>query len=347
MTPDQVVQRLSPDGPVVHNGSGWLVRCPAHEDQSPSLSVDTGRNGVVLLRCFAGCSVESIVAAAGLRMSDLFQDAATRIQRGHAHRPPRREPSPPPPSGPSREPQEDEFGDDAERRSKREQWPEFSIPNRRELEQLATLRNLTVPGLQLAVHRGLLVTCEWRGARCWCLLDYSRRVGQVRRLDGLKLRLDDGRETKAQTLPGSLAAIPLGLPVAESFPCVLVVEGGPDLIAAHTFIHAEGRVHDTAAVAMLGASLSVHPAALPGFCGKRVRAFPHADEAGIRGVAHWLSSLMPHAAHMDVARLEGLVREDGGAVKDLNDLTSISVATLTAHPWLNSLCPGPLIHPSL
>lgn len=41
-------------------------RCPAHDDKNASLSISAGRNGEVLLHCFAGCSFESIMDAIGL-----------------------------------------------------------------------------------------------------------------------------------------------------------------------------------------------------------------------------------------------------------------------------------------
>lgn len=54
-------------------GSGpWTARCPAHEDTNPSLSVREAADGKILLRCFAGCSVEAVVAALGLSLGDLF-----------------------------------------------------------------------------------------------------------------------------------------------------------------------------------------------------------------------------------------------------------------------------------
>lgn len=55
----------------------WTARCPAHDDQSPSLAVRELDDGRLLLRCFAGCDIEAIVAAMGLRLADLFPDAAT------------------------------------------------------------------------------------------------------------------------------------------------------------------------------------------------------------------------------------------------------------------------------
>ena len=36
-------------------GADWVVRCPAHDDRNPSLSISTGKDGKVLLHCHAGC----------------------------------------------------------------------------------------------------------------------------------------------------------------------------------------------------------------------------------------------------------------------------------------------------
>ncbi len=55
-------------------GNGWSALCPAHEDTIPSLSISEGADGRVLLKCFAGCSIESVLAAIGLTMRDLFED---------------------------------------------------------------------------------------------------------------------------------------------------------------------------------------------------------------------------------------------------------------------------------
>jgi hypothetical protein len=50
----------------------WLMRCSVHEDRSPSVSVRELPDGRVLVHCFAGCSVEDILAAVGLDWSALF-----------------------------------------------------------------------------------------------------------------------------------------------------------------------------------------------------------------------------------------------------------------------------------
>lgn len=59
----------------------WTARCPAHEDRNPSLSVAEGDDGRVLLQCFAGCPIESVVGAIGMRMTDLFEDSTNGERR--------------------------------------------------------------------------------------------------------------------------------------------------------------------------------------------------------------------------------------------------------------------------
>lgn len=51
--------------------SGYSARCPAHNDHDPSLSVNAGREGGIVLLCHRGCATEDVVAAMGLSMSDL------------------------------------------------------------------------------------------------------------------------------------------------------------------------------------------------------------------------------------------------------------------------------------
>jgi hypothetical protein len=55
------------------SGTGrWMCKCPAHEDRGPSLSIRELEDGRVLIHCFAGCGAGDVLAAIGLRMSDLF-----------------------------------------------------------------------------------------------------------------------------------------------------------------------------------------------------------------------------------------------------------------------------------
>lgn len=61
-------------------GGGWKAKCPAHDDSTASLSIDPGRNGGLVLKCFAGCDTNRILSEAGLSMADLFPEksAATK-----------------------------------------------------------------------------------------------------------------------------------------------------------------------------------------------------------------------------------------------------------------------------
>src|SRR6266850_2273971 len=71
MTPLERIRSLLDDVREVREG--YQAKCPAHDDHNPSLSIGEGDDGRVLLTCHAGCSVEAITAAIGLRMRDLFE----------------------------------------------------------------------------------------------------------------------------------------------------------------------------------------------------------------------------------------------------------------------------------
>lgn len=56
---------------------GWKALCPAHNDKDQSLSI-TETDEKYLLHCHAGCQTEDIVAAVGLKMSDLFKSPLSK-----------------------------------------------------------------------------------------------------------------------------------------------------------------------------------------------------------------------------------------------------------------------------
>jgi putative DNA primase/helicase len=43
--------------------SGWIARCPAHEDRNPSLSLTDGEGGRLLVHCHAGCEQIAVIDA--------------------------------------------------------------------------------------------------------------------------------------------------------------------------------------------------------------------------------------------------------------------------------------------
>jgi putative DNA primase/helicase len=53
-------------------GRGWMATCPAHDDRQASLSISTGTDGRVLLKCHAGCDTVTICDRIDVAIVDLF-----------------------------------------------------------------------------------------------------------------------------------------------------------------------------------------------------------------------------------------------------------------------------------
>ncbi len=60
----------------------WRSRCPAHDGSSLSLSIRQTTDGAIRIHCFAGCSGPDILAAIGLRLSDLYPQPIAAIHNG-------------------------------------------------------------------------------------------------------------------------------------------------------------------------------------------------------------------------------------------------------------------------
>ena len=284
-------------------------RCPLHEDRSASFSVTADG---ALWNCFGGCGGGDAV--------DLFQHT-TGLPHAEACRafiklaggsPMPTTPRPPRTKAP-----------DVDAEQRRKTWPPFESPHDhpQAMDALARLRHVSVGAAKLMAARGLLWFTAWKDSPAWVVTDGERVNAQGRRMDGKPW---PSIKAKAQTLPGSRAAWPVGARESLALPFVLLVEGGPDLLAAHHFIHAHGRTTDTTTVAMLGASNSIPADALSLFADKRIRICAHADEAGRAAAGRWKAQLDTVGAHVDAADFAGLLMADGTPAKDLNDLTRIA-----------------------
>jgi len=311
-------------------------RCPFHEDRTKSFSVFTGTDGLDAWNCFAGCgggdAVDFFASASQLSRADAcraFIAHAGGSSVACAPRPPRPKPA----------------DVDGEKAEQRKTWPCFEDPlagseNSAMREALAELRAVSFEGVRLNAERGLLHFAAWKDSRAWVVTDGERVNAQARRMDGQPW---PGIGAKAQTLPGSCAAWPIGARESQPFPFVLLCEGGPDLLAAHHFIYAHKREVDTAAVAMLGASNSIPADALPLFAGKRVRIMTHADEAGRIAAQKWAAQLSSVGATVDAADFTGLLMADGSPVKDMNDCTRLDPKQTNE---LDTLIPDENIQPA-
>lgn len=52
--------------------SRYIARCPSHQDKRPSLTITEKDDGVVLIKCWAGCGAAEILRAVGLEFSALY-----------------------------------------------------------------------------------------------------------------------------------------------------------------------------------------------------------------------------------------------------------------------------------
>jgi len=203
-------------------------------------------------------------------------------------------------------------------------FPEMERGGSDDLARLAELRAVSASALLLAVSVGLLRFATLRGHRAWIITDGERVNAQARRLDGQPW---EHIEAKAWTLAGSHASHPIGRPLAKTYPNVMLVEGGPDLLAALHFIICAGQLCAWCPVAMLGASQRIPTSAFPIFERKRVRIFPHTDPPGRDAARFWALQLaQAAAARIDAFSFAGLRRANGEPVQDLNDCTTIHAA---------------------
>jgi hypothetical protein len=107
---------------------------------------------------------------------------------------------------------------------------------------------------------------------------------------------------------------------------VIATEGGPDLLAAYDLAFRLRRF-DCRAIGFLGRGVCgrIHPEALPGFSGKRIRVVPHADAdtGGFASATCWGQQFMSAGADVDILDIAKVVRAPGKAIKDLNDLVGL------------------------
>ena len=191
--------------------------------------------------------------------------------------------------------------------------------------RLMRSRSISFGAVDLALRHGALGFGEVCGYPSWVLGDASRRVVEARRLDRLPFpAVGKLCERKAHSLKGSDKSWPLGVELLRelsSLKTVLLVEGGPDFLAALHFIY-EREAFDTWPCAMLGRAVGgIHPEALALLAGRRVRIYPHADAdgGGVVAAKRWSSQLAGAGCDVDGFSFWGLRQRDGAAVKDLND----------------------------
>ena len=72
MTGEELAARFASAKPT---RDGWSIKCPVHDDRVASVSLSVGADGRLLLYCHAGCRTPDLLAAVGLTVADLFDEA--------------------------------------------------------------------------------------------------------------------------------------------------------------------------------------------------------------------------------------------------------------------------------
>jgi CHC2-type zinc finger protein len=209
--------------------------------------------------------------------------------------------------------------------------------SRAELEQIADSREIDLRAVQLAQDMGTLRVGAVCGFPCWALLDSSGLCAEGRRLNRKpypaitkgKVQLS---ERKAHTLRGSRKDWPVGImPAAEyrkSVDAILLVEGGPDYLAALHFA-LQQRKTGILPVAILGRGQGLrglHPDSLEHFRGQQVRIVPHDDPDGgsYQAALVWCRQLGKLDCEVDLFAFKGLRKANGERCKDLNDCVELA-----------------------
>jgi hypothetical protein len=301
--------------------------CPFHENtKTPAFGIFRDRRGLYRWKCHSQCGSGDEITLLE-KLDGLPRGAAVRkylAAAGVAHT-----------SG-AGAPMARSASPSAENR-KGPQLPADATPGTEaEFCELATLRHLSPNATFAAATLGTLYFGTVCGERCWIITDERRLCAEARRMDGKPFpAIGPLAERKAHTIRGSVKSWPVGLAVRGHVPgdfrALLVVEGGPDYLAAlHFALEQKCDGHfDCLPVAFLGAGAAsrIHSDAVPLLRGRRVAFYPHHDPSGAGGkaVQKWAEQFAEAGALIgeDSFIFAGLRKSDGSAVKDLNDCTQI------------------------
>lgn len=245
------------------SGSGWVARCPAHEDHDPSLSLRE-EGGKLLLKCFAGCSFQEILTAAGFPL-------------GRCPKPPV-----PPRPAPARRPHlpsKDELG---RRRGLWLKWRKL-FPGSAAEEYLLGRR--IPPEVAQAAGAGYCPAGDWPGDP-WPRVAFPlvRLIDGKARLISLAGRVIGDREDAKRWLylTGPRGYFWTPGKAVTAVGDVVIVEGMVDALA----LAAAGQAR---AVALGGTNPPPDPTQLPG-CQGAILA-PDDDEAGRTALPGWINAL--------------------------------------------------------
>lgn len=261
------------------SGGTFIARCPFHEERSPSFTVWPDH-----AHCY-GCGWHGGIFKYVMERWSCDYPRALEILKERGCTPP---------------PRKINLEASNPGNNEKPELPELWPLNEDGIHALAKRRCLSPAGIRRACKAGVLFGCRWpqryESHQSWCVTDSSRNVAQFRRFDGKPYQMRD-REIRSWT-KGS-PSWPVGTAALETaeVPNVVMVEGGPDLLAAYHLLASVFKVGprfvspEFTPVAMLGAANKISGEARALFAGKRVRILRHDDDAGVKGAAQWTEQL--------------------------------------------------------
>jgi hypothetical protein len=174
----------------------------------------------------------------------------------------------------------------------------------RHCRMLANQRGVSEATVREAERRGLLFAIRSLEGWAWLVTDSERQTASWRLLSGQPWK--SGR-VKAKCLPGSDAKRIIGVREALGYEWAVLVEGGPDLLAALELWPDQG------VVCALSANSRFDEQQLTDLYNAKVSVlvYPHNDVSGQRALLEWKRSLCGHRIQMEWSDL--------GGYKDLND----------------------------
>jgi len=288
-------------------GLNWIAKCPIHQERNGHSFVIHENRWTCFGKCGRHGDVIDLEQALG---GGTLQEAIQRLSGVLSSA------LPVTPSEPKR-------------RETYSSWPwpkllRFSSPE--EIDRLAEERNISAEACRLAEARGLLRFLDHQEGVAWVVTDCLRQNAVARLLGGQLWK----HRGKAKTLPRALAKRPIGGLESIPFPCIAIVEGGPDLLAAMHFILQCGTQELVAPVCMTSTNSEFLPDDLEQLRGKPIRLFPHADDNGRKAAIRWCEQLKAVTADIQITDLRGFTKSDGSIIKDVNDLTQLSYETWDA-----------------
>jgi hypothetical protein len=279
---------------------------PFREDHNPSFSVfDHGQKWKDHATGEHGDAVDFLAKALGLPLEDSISRFLEMARGGHCIK--FQQPTPAPAQN-----------DTDEKQRHRASWPTLELPTEEDLQAIAALRRLPVEGPRWAAIDAALRIATVEGERCWIIRSTCGRNAQARRMDGQRLGVD----LKARTLAGSIASLPVGNYHDTRWPFVVLVEGGPDVLAAYAAIHRLGLLDAVAVCGVLGASMRPPSGALATLSGRRARILQHNDEAGEVAADAWARLIHKAGGTVDI-----WVPSKAGM--DLNDIFQLQENEMT------------------